>query len=72
MTARKTKIMAAKFSRPQEKFLLGLSAELDALQSDGLSAAAGNTTAGDLPTSATGLTAGMLWVNAGVVTVIGA
>lgn len=63
MATRRREIMSAKFSRSQEKALLNM--EKTALTSE-----AGNTAAGDLPTVVTGLTSGMMWNNAGVLTIV--
>lgn len=59
----RTRILSARFSRSQEKALLEL-LEVS------LTAEAGSVAGAALPTVATGLTTGMLWNNAGVVTVV--
>ena len=58
-----TRIKSARFSYSQEKALLAMNKVV-------LTAEAGSTAGAALPTVSTGLTTGMLWNNAGVVTVV--
>lgn len=63
MSKRRTLVITSRFSRSQEKALLEM-------EKTALTAEAGNTNAGNLPTVSTGLTSGMIWNNAGVITVV--